>query len=121
MTDMKIVDGDMVLTADGDMALVPSGIEARRQDLEMAFQTWLTETPYDTEEGVAYLQVFFRKETTDDTRIALLTNRALSRPGILSCALTFVKDNATGVFTVSGTAQSIDGPFDFSVALSPTP
>ncbi len=113
--DIKIVDGDMVIE-NGELQF-GTGQEAIGQDIEMALETWQTEsgTAYDQTQGVPYLDVIFGRKNPDiDATQHILKQIILSRPGVLSCELAPVFDRTGGTLTVTGTASTIEGNVDFS-------
>jgi len=117
MADLKLTDSDMDLT-DGELSFV-TGPAAIAQDITMRLRTWLGETVYDQSAGVPYLQVIFVKSTPVESVRFILTQVVLATPGVTGVDLNTDLDNLTRTLTVTGTATSIDGEVDFSVALTP--
>lgn len=111
--DLKLTDYDLDIT-DGDLSFV-TGIEAKRQHIEMRLRTWLAETPYDRAAGVPYLQVIFRRGTTLQAVEFILTQIVADTPGVLEVLdLTPTLDRATRVLSVTGRARVAEGEVDFS-------
>jgi hypothetical protein len=117
MADLLFQDGDMAII-DGELSFV-TGPAAIAQHIQMRLQTWLGETPYDTAAGVPYLQVIFVKSTPLDSVQFILEQQVLATPGVLGVDLELSLDSQTRLLTVTGTATSIDGDVDFTVAVSP--
>jgi hypothetical protein len=114
MTDIKINHDGYLVLQNGDFVLVRNG-DAVRQHLEMRLRTWLEETPYNRVAGVPYLQVIFKPGTGLQSIKFILEQIALGTPGVTGVEITLELDPETRVLTASGTAEGIDGPFEFSV------
>lgn len=118
--DMLLVDDDIALTADQDLALVTLR-PAIAQDIKMGLRTWLGETPYDTTEGVPYLQVIFAGTPDVVAAQFILEQNILRRPGVTGVTLEPLQLNPqTRVLTATGVATSEEGPIDFSFILGET-
>ena len=117
MADLKFTDGDMDLT-NGELSFV-TGQAAIAQDIQMRLQTWLGETPYDLSAGVPYLQVVFVRATPLDSVQFILEQQVLNTPGVTGVELTLTLDRPNRTLSVTGTATSIEGDVDFTVAVTP--
>lgn len=116
--DLRLTGYDLDIT-NGALSFV-SGIEAVRQDIEMALRTWLQETPYDRNAGVPYLQVIFRRGTTPATVRFLIEQKILSRrhvTEVLSLESSF--DPATRQLTISGRVRALNTEIDISTEVQP--
>ena len=118
--DMLLTDDDITLTADQDLALVTLR-PAIAQDIQMRLRTWLEETPYDTTEGVPYLQVIFKGAPDVVATQFILEQNILNTPGVLGVTLDPLDlDTRTRELTVTGRATTEEGPIDFSFILGET-
>ena len=116
--DLLLTDYDMDLT-DGELSWVEDQ-PAIAQHIVMRLRTWLGETVYDTSAGVPWLQVIFRGKNPDLNSINfILTQHVINTPGVEAAELKLVLDSATRELTVTGTAQTIEGPVKFSEIFSP--
>lgn len=114
--DLRLVDGDMFLE-NGELQFV-TGQEAIAQHIEMRLQTWLSETVYDVNAGVPFLQVIFAQRNPNLNAIRfILQSIVLGTPGVISLTGEFTTDldTQTRELTVSGTAITIEGNVDFSL------
>lgn len=117
---MLLTDDDITLTADQDLALVTLR-PAIAQHTQMRLRTWLGETPYDTTEGVPYLQVIFAGAPDVVATQFILEQNILGTPGITGVTLEPLQLNTqTRELTVTGVATSEEGPIDFSFILGET-
>lgn len=109
-SDMVIQNGDLVFVKDQD---------AIAQHLQMRLMTWMTESVYDRNDGVPYLQVVFQPGTSLNAVRFILEQRARQTPGVTGCVINLVLDRETRVVTGTGTATSVRGDIVFSLTLSP--
>ena len=102
MTDLKITPGGDLDTTNSELTWV-EGIDAIRQDIEMALRTWLGETPYDAAAGMPYLQIIFQRGTTAEAVRFIVEQKILSRDGVTDILeLDSALDRATRTATFTG-------------------
>jgi len=115
--DLKIDSNQDMVIEDGDLVFVKNG-EAIAQHIGMRLRTWLGESPYDTKAGVPYHTIIFQPGTTTDAIIFILEQIVLQTPGVTGVSLNYTLDRETREITITGTAESIDGPIDFTEVIS---
>lgn len=109
-SDMVIQNGDLVFVRD---------IDAIAQHLQMRLMTWMSESAYDPNDGVPYLQAIFTGNTNVNAAQFILEQRAIQTPGVTGCTITLVLDPQTRELTGTGTATSVRGDIVFALTLSP--
>jgi hypothetical protein len=114
MADIKINPQGYLVLQNGDF-VITTGQDAIRQHLEMRLRTWLAETPYDPSAGVPYLQVIFKPGTNLASVKFILEQIALGTPGITGASLNPVLNRETREMTITGTAEGLNEPFDFTI------
>jgi len=115
--DIKIDNNQDMLIENGDLVFVKDG-NAISQHIGMRLRCWLGESPYDTKAGVPYLTVIFQPGTTPSAIIFILEQVILQTPGVTGVKLNYTLDRENRELTVTGTAESIDGPIDFTEVIS---
>ena len=115
--DLKIDNNQDLLFVNGDLAFVKNG-EAIGQHIGMRLRTWLGETPYNTSAGVPFETIIFQPGTDINAVQFILQQVVLNTPGVTGVQLTLDLNNETRELTVTGTAQSINGPIDFTESVT---
>jgi len=115
--DILIDNNQDMLFVDGDLSLVKDG-EAISQHVGMRLRTWLGETPYNQAAGVPYETIIFQPGTDINAIQFILEQVVLNTPGVTGVQLTLDVNRETRVLTVTGTAQSINGPIDFTETIN---
>jgi len=116
--DLKFTDNDVDLTG-GDLSWV-EGAEAVRQDIEMTLGTWLGETPYDKGAGVPYLQVIFKRGTTQAAIRFIIEHIIRDVDGVDDVLeLSTELDRPTRVLTITGRARVGTEVVDFETEVTP--
>lgn len=105
-----IVDVDVT---DGDLSLV-EGLEAVAQDLAITLRTFLTESVYDRNAGVPYIQIIFQPGTTNDAIVFILENIIKGRPHVDDVLeLTPERDERRRRLTITGRVSALGKPITF--------
>ena len=105
--DLRTTEGDIELVG-GDLDWV-DGPEAVRQDIEMALRTWLGESADDRSVGVPYLQVIFRRGTTEAAIEYIIKELIRSRQGVADVlGLATELGRATRELVISGSVRLTD-------------
>lgn len=114
--DLKLnSSGDLDIT-NGALSWV-TGLEAKRQKLEMGLRTWLGESVYDRSGGIPYKEIVFARGTSDAAVVFIFENKITQLLGVGSVVLELevVRDASTREATVTGRAKVAEGEFDFEV------
>jgi hypothetical protein len=117
--DLIIDNNEDLLFVNGDLSFIKKG-NAIGQHIQMRLATWLGETPYDQTAGMPFQTIIFQPNTTGESVQFILEQAVLSTPGVTGVNLTLNLNTSTRELTVTGTAESIDEPIDFTVEVTPT-
>lgn len=106
--DLDVVNNNLILT---------TGQEAIKQDLQTRLKTFLSEWFLDISEGVPYYQEILVKQPSFTVVSDVLKTIILETPGVLELT-NFVFDYlVTRELHLEFTAETIDGPIDFSLLI----
>jgi hypothetical protein len=115
---------DLQATTTGDLAIVDgelawvTGQTAIGQHVAFRLRACLNESRYDQAEGTPWTQVIFRPNTPKQSVEFILEQRVTGTPGVTGATMEPVDvDSRTRGATVTGTAVTIDGEVQFSVAV----
>lgn len=105
--DLKLVDGDLVI--------VPDGIDAIRQHILQRLRTYFQEWFLDNTIGVPYIQQILVKNPDQDKIDAIFQNVILGTPGVTGLtAYSFSGDFVTRQLSVTFSCTSTQGVVDYS-------
>lgn len=104
MTDIQIdndSDGFDLSLVDGDLVLLSDWAQVVRQRVIYRLQTWLGESPYDTEAGLPYLDLIFADEPLPGI-VSIVTQEILAVDGVsgLIEPPTFTEPDADRILTI---------------------
>ena len=118
MADLKLTSTNDLDLTNGSLSFV-TNLDAHAQRARMHYQTFLGESPYDRSAGVPWIQVILGSRLPPETVRMILDIYGRSLPGILSTDLGVTLDPSTRRIDVTGTIQTIDGEFDFTITPLP--
>lgn len=109
--DLRVVSGDLILTAD----VASGGTQPVQQDVLQRLRMFLGEWFLDNTAGVPWFQQILVKNPDRSKIDALLLNTILGTPGVLSVTnYKFTPNMAARTLRVEFNAQSTSGPINYS-------